>query len=335
MNPDDLIHKDPQDEVPATPGLAGRFAQGASQDIVKTILRWRHADVRLLFGGFVLLLVVAARIGAAFIDVDQLQTYLELERQSGFSAGGGFQTTNCRAVPGLLLGNDRNGYSLAATLIESTQAFFVPALISCGIALFFGTLLGAVAGYFRGGLLESGTKLMMTVIASYPRLILVIVAVGFFVAYLHDPGRAVGMRLLLMATMLGIAYVPVLALAIYQKVGAFQREQFIEAARAHGLSDGRILGYHILWANCMPVVARHFFYLFGYFILVETSLSYLGPEYGVPGSIPSWGNLLAGCSKGELFSPAVLAPTAAIVGSILGLTFLGDAVGERFERGRT
>lgn len=334
MNPEDLIHRDPGEESPSD-GLAGKIARGAVKDVVSTILRWRHADIRLLFGGLVLVILVLCRIAAAFIDVDQLATYLDLERQTGFSTGGGFQTTNCRAVPGLLLGNDRNGYSLSATLLEATEAFFFPALLSCAIALVLGTLLGAIAGYFRGGLLESGTKLMLTVIASYPRLILVIVAVGFFVAFLHDPGRAVGMRLFLMATMLGIAYVPVLALAIYQKVGAFQREQFIEAARAHGLSDVRILGYHILWANCMPVLARHFFYLFGYFILVETSLSYLGPEYGVPGSIPSWGNLLAGCSKGDLLSAAVLAPTFAIVVSILGLTFLGDAVGERFERGRT
>ncbi|MCO4768919.1 MAG: ABC transporter permease [Deltaproteobacteria bacterium] len=334
MDPDKLIHRDPGEQS-AEDSLAGKLAKGAVRDVIATILRWRHADIRLLFGGFVLFLLVAFRIAAIFIDVDQLQTYLEIERQTGFTTGGGFQTTNCRPVTGLLLGNDRNGYALSATLVEATQAFFVPALLSCGIALFFGTFFGAVAGYFRGGFVESSTKLMLTVIAAYPRLILVIVAVGFFVAYLHDPGRAVGMRLFLMATMLGIAYVPVLALAIYQKVGAFQREEFIEAARAHGLSDTRILGYHILWANCMPVLARHFFYLFGYFILVETSLSYLGPEYGVPGSIPSWGNLLAGCSKGELMSAAVLGPSVAIVGSILGLTFLGDAVGERFERGRT
>ncbi len=334
MDPNDLVHRDPGEDAPVD-GVANRLAKGALRDIVQTILRWRHADIRLIFGTIVVVLLVLFRIGAAFIDVDQLQTYLEVDRTSGFSAGAAYQTPQCRSVPGLLLGNDRNGYALSATVVESTQAFFFPALLSCAIALFFGTLLGALAGYFRGGLLESGTKLLLTVIAAYPRLILVIVAVGFFVAFLHDPGRAVGMRLFLMAAMLGIAYIPVLALAIYQKVGAFQREQFVEAARAHGLSDGRILGYHILWANCMPVLARHFFYLFGYFILVETSLSYLGPEYGVPGSIPSWGNLLAGCSKGELMSPAVIVPAVAIVTSILGLTFLGDAIGERFERGRT
>jgi peptide/nickel transport system permease protein len=315
--------------------VASRVGDGLLADLVETVLRWRHTDYRLLIGTAIVLLLVAFRVGAFFLDVDRLETHLDSASGSGFMSGASFRTTNCRPVSGLLLGNDRNGYSLALTLVESTQAFFAPAMLSCAIALTLGTLLGAAAGYFRGGLLENVTKLVLTVIAAYPRMILVIVAVGFFVAFLHDPGRAVGMRLTLMATMLGVAYVPVLALAIYQKVGAFQREQFIEAARAHGLSDVRILGYHILWANCAPVVARHFFYLFGYFILVETSLSYLGPEYGVPSSIPSWGNLLAGCSKGKLLSAAVLAPASAIVLSILGLTFLGDAIGQRFERGRT
>ena len=306
----------------------------ATDDLIKTLLRWRHADYRLVFGVFIASLIGLARVVAAFIDMDRLPTFLDAGRTaSRFGGAATYQMANCRAVDGLLLGNDRNGYSLVMTLIESVETFFGPALLSCLIAIGVGTILGAVAGYFRGGLLESSIKLLLTVLASYPRLILVIVAVGFFVGSLHDPGRAVGLRLSLMAVMLGVAYVPVLAQAIYQKVGQFQREQFVEAARAHGLSDSRILGYHILVANCSPVLARHFFYLFGYFILVETSLSYLGPEYGVPASIPSWGNLLAGCRHGDLLSASVLAPAMSIVVAILGLTFLGDAIGERFERG--
>jgi peptide/nickel transport system permease protein len=329
--------KDPNASKEPEGSFFSRVGKGAIRDLITTVLRWRHADYRLIIGSSVLTILVAFRIAAFFIDVDQLESYLDSETGSGFRGGGAakYVTKYCRAVPGLLLGNDRNGYSLAVTVVEAVEAFFEPAMLSCAIAIIFGTLLGAIAGYFRGGLIESVIKLGLTVVAAYPRLILVIVAMGFFVAYMHDPGGAIRLRLTMMSTMLGIAYVPVLALAIYQKVGQFQREQFIEAARAHGLSDKRILLYHILLANCAPVIARHFFYLFGYFILVETSLSYLGPQYGVPGSMPSWGNLLAGCSKGDLFSPAVLVPALAAITSILGLTFLGDAIGERFEKGRT
>jgi peptide/nickel transport system permease protein len=317
-------------------GTFDRVGRGLLADARRTILRWREADYRLLFGGFVVAALIGLRLAAIGIDVDRLPVYEP--GGSGTSFLGAVRThvsPNCVAAPGYLLGTDRNARPLAQTLIESTEAFFVPALLCCAIAILLGTLLGAVAGYFRGGLVEAGIKLMLTVIASYPRLILVIVAVGIFVSTLYDPGRHIGLRLVMIATFLGFAYVPVLALAIHQKVGSFQREQFVEAARAHGLSHFRILGYHILWANCTPVVARHFFYLFGYFILVETSLSFLGGHYGVPASTPSWGNLVTGCDLGSLAAPAFVAPAFCIVVSILGLTFLGDAIGDRFERSHT
>ena len=312
-----------------------RLRKGAAADVLATVLRWREYDYRIVFGGFVVVGLIVMRISAIFLDVDTMEIYSPGSAGSRYGGTGGVHISpNCAAAPGYLLGTDLNARPLALTLVEATEAFFVPALLSCAIAIFFGTLLGALAGYFRGGVLEAGIKLGLTVVASYPRLILVIVAVGVFVSTLHNPGGHLRLRLAMIAAFLGSAYVPVLAFAIYQKVGAFQREQFVEAARAHGLSHARILGYHILWANCTPVIVRHFFYLFGYFILVETSLSFLGGHYGVPGSVPSWGNLVTGCDLGSLAAPAFVAPAACIVASILGLTLLGDAVGERFERGR-
>jgi len=303
-------------------------------DFVRTVLRWRDVDYRLLFGGAIVVGLLLLRLGAFGLDVDTMEIYQPRAATSGFVKSVTNVSPNCRDAPGYLLGTDRNGRSLAKTLVEATESFFDPAVLCCAIALFLGTLLGSVAGYFRGGILEESIKLVLTVVASYPRLVLVIVAVGIFTASLYDPGGSLGLRLAMIATFLGLSYVPVLAMAIYQKVGSFQREQFVEAARAHGLSHGRILGFHILWANCTPVLARHFFYLFGYFILVETSLSFLGPNYGVPSSIPSWGNLLAGCKAGSLLAAQFMAPASCIVLSILGLTLLGDAIGDHFERGR-
>jgi peptide/nickel transport system permease protein len=303
-------------------------------DFVRTVLRWRDVDYRLLFGGAIVVGLLLLRLGAFGLDVDTMEIYQPRATTSGFVKSVTDVSPNCRDAPGYLLGTDRNGRSLAKTLVEATETFFDPAVLCCAIALFLGTLLGSVAGYFRGGILEESIKLVLTVVASYPRLVLVIVAVGIFTASLYDPGGSLGLRLAMIATFLGLSYVPVLAMAIYQKVGSFQREQFVEAARAHGLSHGRILGFHILWANCTPVLARHFFYLFGYFILVETSLSFLGPNYGVPSSIPSWGNLLAGCKTGSLLAAQFMAPASCIVLSILGLTLLGDAIGDHFERGR-
>ena len=315
-------------------GRFGRLGRGVRRDLFDTVFRWKEADYRLWIGGVVVLCLVVMRLIAIGLDVDRMEVYEPREATSGFSSRTVRVSPNCADAPGYLLGTDHNARSLAQTLVEATETFFDPAMLCCAIAIVLGTLLGALAGYFRGGALEATIKLLLTVVSSYPRLILVIVAVGIFTAALHDPGGNMGLRLAMIATFLGLAYVPVLALAIYQKVGAFQREQFVEAARAHGLSHTRILGYHILWANCVPVIARHFFYLFGYFILVETSLSFLGGNYGVPASVPSWGNLVTGCDKGSLLAAQFLAPASCIVLSILGLSFLGDAIGEHFERGR-
>lgn len=318
--------------------------------VVETLQRWKEADYRLIIGLAVVAVIVAFRLAAIPIDVrvecDALgpdagwlaaATCMEIYEPTGASGrfGGGGAAAGqayCSSAPGYLLGTDRLARPLALTLVEASEAFFAPALLCCAIALLLGTLLGAIAGYFRGGLLESGIRFFLTIVASYPRLIIVIVAIGIFTAGLHDPGRATKLRLAMISTILGLAYVPVLALAIYQKVGSFQREEFVEAARAHGLSHRRILGYHILWANCTPVLARHFFYLFGYFVLVETSLSWLG--YGVAPPMPSWGNLLRGCDLGPLLSAQFIAPVGCILITILGLQLLGDAIGDRFERGR-
>ena len=333
---------------PIEPSLS--VAERAGSDAVQTLQRWKEADYRLVIGGIVVLLLVVFRLMAIPIDVRidceglgveagwlEAATCMSIYDPAGSvgrfgGAGLRKEQAFCASAPGYLLGTDRLARPLALTLVEATEAFFAPALLCCAIALFLGTLLGAVAGYFRGGIIELVIRFFLTVVASYPRLIIVIVAIGIFTAGLHDPGRATSLRLAMISTILGLAYVPVLALAIYQKVGAFQREQFVEAARAHGLSHGRILGYHILWANCTPVIARHFFYLFGYFVLVETSLSWLG--YGVAPPMPSWGNLLRGCDLGPLMSPQFIAPVTCILVTILGLQLLGDAIGSHFERGR-
>ena len=115
-----------------------------------------------------------------------------------------------------------------------------------------------------------------------------------------------------------MSFVPQVAGAVGEKVAWFRRERFVEAAIAHGLTHARVLGWHILWANCRNVVLRQACTLFGTFLLVETSLSYLG-DYGVPPPRPSWGNILAGLKSQvihvrSLARPESLAPEDVLAG---------------------
>jgi len=117
--------------------------------------------------------------------------------------------------------------------------------------------------------------------------------------------------------------------SVFRKVLHFRSTEFIEAAKAHGMGDFRILFYHILYHNCLAPILRHLITLFGYVLLIETSLSYLG-GFGRQEPDPSWGNMVATgreyLGQGEVLFVAV--PAVAIAVTILGLVSLADAIGE-------
>ena len=239
-------------------------------------------------------LLVALRIAALFVDVDPaLPT-----DQPMLGPGAGH-----------LLGTDQLGRDLAGRLVVSVEAFFFPGLFACLVTVLLGVPAGSVAGFWPASRSASVVRALLTIVGAWPRLVLVVVVVAIFTASVSDPAAFGGVRLYLLAGLVGLSFVPQLAHALAEKVLHFQREQFVEAARAHGIPDSRILGYHILWANCRDLVLRQACTLFGAFILVETSLSYLG-HYGVPAPRPSWGNILAGVKFGVINTRRLLIPDA-------------------------
>lgn len=219
------------------------------------------------------------------------------------------------------LGTDQVGRDLLTRIVHGTEAFFMPGLFACSVAALIGTIGGGLSGYF-GGLFAACFRYLTAVLTSLPRFILILL-----VCSIYDGG------VYLLAFLTGLVYMPQIAETVYRKVLAFRATEFIEAAQAHGLSDVRILFYHILYLNCMPPILKHMLYLFGYVILIETSLSYLG-GFGVQEPAPSWGNMLAQARE-YLFQGQILfltVPAIAISTTILGLVALGDAINEQGEK---
>ena len=189
--------------------------------------------------------------------------------------------------------------------------------MACAIAAAGGIIGGGLSGFY-GGIFAGAFRYFTALLTSFPRFILILL-----VCSIVDGG------IYLIAFLTGLVYLPQIGETVYRKVLHFRSTEFIEAARAHGLSDGRVLFYHILWLNCLPPILKHLLYLFGYVILIETSLSYLG-GFGVQEPQPSWGNMLAQAREyifqGELLFLTV--PALAIILTILGLVALGDAINE-------
>jgi len=215
------------------------------------------------------------------------------------------------------LGTDHLGRDVAWRLVLATRAFVGPGLLACLLASVIGVGAGAVSG-FLGGPIAALVRYLSTVTASIPRFVLVLLAIAIN-----------GNSTWLIGAVAGVAYSPAVAEAVFSRIDSLQRADFVLAARAHGLGPFRILGYHLLWVNCRRMVGRHALNLFGYLLLLETTLSYIG-GFGVMEPQPSWGNMLAfefGYRTDNIWG--VWAPALAIWVTIFCCGLVSDALAER------
>lgn len=233
-----------------------------------------------------------------------------------------------------LLGTDRLGRDLLPRVLVATRGFFLPGLLAAAIAMVFGVSLGALAGYVpnREGIEHRGplaaalgravratTKLLLSLPAALPRFVSIVLLCAAF-----------GFDAYLMAAAAGILYAAELGEDVRQRVDQCAREEYVEAARSEGLSTLRILGVHILWLHCRPLIVRHLVHLWSFVILVETSLSFMPGEFGIQEPDPSWGNMLVGARDPALTGhlwPSVV-PTFAIVITVVLLAWVGDRLAD-------
>ncbi len=216
------------------------------------------------------------------------------------------------------LGTDELGRDMLRRIIKGIDAFFLPGLVACLVALVLGILLGGLISY-QGGYIESAGFFLISLINCFPRFVLILLICSIFDSHIF-----------LMAVIIGLTFVPPLSISIRHLVQKLKEEEFIEASRAHGLGHARILFYHILWLHCKQVIIRHLSYIFSYMILVETCLSFLG-GFGMEEPWPSWGNMLA-MGKDYIFRGIIwpsLIPTFAIIITVCAFNLLGDALGKQ------
>ena len=267
------------------------------------LLRWIRRPKAIL-GLLVLLILTVMRLYAAIVPYDPVA---DVNPDQAFLG----------MVAGHPLGTDQLGRDLLTRVISATEAFYMPGLAACIVALVGGVVGGAAAGFY-GGPFAAAFRYVSALILSFPRFILILLVLSI-----------TGAGIYIMAVLTGLIYIPTVGDSIYRKVQHFRSTEFIEAAQAHGLKDSRVLVYHILYHNCLPPILRHLIYLFGYVILIETSLSYLG-GFGRQEPDPSWGNMVA-AGREYIFQGQtlfVMVPAVAIAVTIFGLVLLGDAIGE-------
>ena len=212
----------------------------------------------------------------------------------------------------LPLGTDHTGRDIYRRLIMASQSFVLPGLKAALFTVCFGVSLGSISGYI-GGWLARGIGAAFSALGSIPRLILALLCSAIFGA---EPA--------VLAWATGLAYTPAMGEAIQDRIRALSEQDFVVAARSHGLRHHQILLYHILWLNCRNLVAAQTARVFGFYVVLEATLSYLDPAHFSP-RYPTWGNMVAF----ELTWPegndwAWMAPAAAIWLTVLGANLVAD-----------
>lgn len=211
------------------------------------------------------------------------------------------------------LGTDYLGRDiLSRTLYGGRTSLLISiAAIAAGTAA--GTVIGLLSGFY-GGWLDGIVQRVVDVMQALPSIILALALMA-----------VLGPRTENVVVAIATIIVPGLARIVRGTVLQLREQQFVEAARALGGSDGRVLRRHILPNTMAPIIVIATNALSGA-ILIEASLGFLGLGTQLP--VPSWGNMLSEEAR-RYFEQApwmALPPGIALSLTVLAVNFLGDAL---------
>lgn len=216
-----------------------------------------------------------------------------------------------------IMGTDDLGRDILSRIIYGTRTSLLAGVISVGIAVAIGLPLGLLAGFYRGRLDDVLMRLTDAML-SFPFLVLALAMAAVLGAGLDRAMIAIG-----------IVFTPGFVRLSRGQVLSEREQNYVEAARASGAGDGRIIWRHILPNIVSPVLVQASLSTAAA-ITAEAALSFLG--LGTQPPTPSWGSML-NIAQAYLSSAPWMAwwPGLAIFITVLSINLTGDGLREALD----
>jgi len=218
---------------------------------------------------------------------------------------------------GHLLGTDNQGQDIWARLLYGARVSLAIGVVVEGIEVLIGVTLGLLAAY-KGGIWDTILMRVTDAMFAFPDLLFAILLVGVL-----RPASAFGSFLTVFVA-LALVNWPSMARIVRGQTLALREKEYIEAARAIGVPDSRILLRHLLPNMLSPILVAATVDIANV-VLAEATLSFLG--IGIQPPYPSWGRMISDALPYLRSSPMLLVyPSAALAMLVLSFNFLGDAL---------
>jgi peptide/nickel transport system permease protein len=220
-------------------------------------------------------------------------------------------------------GTDDLGQDLLARMLYGGRISLAVGFAAMAVAMFVGTLIGAVAGISRGSI-DAALMWVTDLFLSLPQLPLLLLVIYLFRDILKGlVGPEGGVFILIVLVIGGFRWMPVARLVRAQFLSLREKE-FVEAARALGASNLRLVVRHILPNALGPVIVAGTIDVAAA-IIAESTLSFLG--LGFPPDIPTWGRLLFDAKDYLDIAPHwALFAGGAIFLTVISINFIGDGL---------
>ncbi|HOG00550.1 MAG: Glutathione transport system permease protein GsiD [Firmicutes bacterium ADurb.Bin248] len=210
------------------------------------------------------------------------------------------------------MGTDDYGRDILARVVHGSRISLGIGFGGVAIALFGGTIIGAIAGFY-GGKVDMVVMRVTDIFMAIPNILMAMIIVA-----------VAGTSAVTIAISLGIAAIPTFTRVARGAVLTVREMEYIESARAIGAKNSTIISKHIL-PNCFAPLLVQTTLSMAIIILSVSGLSYLG--MGIKAPIPEWGSMLS-ASRAYLQGNSYMAifPGLAIMLTILALNLLGDGL---------